>query len=164
MYLHSKLENKNNFFRKIKNLDVILLCCIFLLGIISLATMYSTDGGQILFHTKSHFYKFIIFSLLMLIVSFLNIRFWFSLGYLSYLAIIAMLIWTIHFGITASGSQRWINLYFINIQPSELMKIFIILCLAKFFHRKRLDNVNSLFSNYIFNNYILTNEPGYYSA
>ncbi len=146
MYLHSKLENKGSFFRKIRNLDLILLICILLLGIISLATMYSTDGGQILFHTKSHFFKFIIFTSLMILISFLNIRFWFSIGYLSYLAVVAMLVWTIHFGITASGSQRWIDLYFINIQPSELMKIFIILCLAKFFHRKRLENVNSFYS------------------
>jgi len=57
-----------------------------------------------------------------------------------------MLIWTINFGITASGSKRWLDLYFINIQPSELMKIFIILCLAKYFHRKRLENVNSFYS------------------
>ncbi len=146
MYLHNKLENKVNFFRKIRNLDLILLICIFLVGLISLATMYSTDGGQILFHTKSHFYKFIIFTIMMFFISFLNIRFWFSIGYLSYLLIVAMLIWTIHFGITASGSQRWIDLYFINIQPSELMKIVIILCLAKFFHRKRLEKVNSFYS------------------
>ncbi len=146
MYLHNKLENKGNFFQKIKNLDFVLLTCILILGIISLATMYSTDSGEVLFHTKSHFVKFVIFTLLMLIVSFFNIRLWFSLGYFSYLAVVAMLIWTIHFGITASGSQRWIDLYFINIQPSELMKIFIILCLAKFFHRKRLENVNSFYS------------------
>ena len=146
MYLHNRINNKNNFFQKIKDLDFILLLSILLLGFISLGTMYSTEGGQILFHTKSHFFKFSIFILLMLIVSFLNIRFWFSLGYLSYLAIVAMLFWTMYFGITASGSQRWIDLYFINIQPSELMKIFIILCLAKFFHRKRLENVNSFYS------------------
>ncbi len=146
MYLHRKLENKGNFFRRIRGLDFILLFCILLLGVISLATMYSTDGGQVLFHTKSHFFKFVIFTLLMLVISFFNIRFWFSVGYLGYLSITAMLIWTIHFGITASGSQRWVDLYFINIQPSELMKIFIILCLAKFFHRKRLDNVNSFYS------------------
>ena len=146
MYLQNKLENKISFFNKIKKLDGILLVCIVLIGVISLATMYSTDGGRILFHTKSHFLKFVIFTSLMLVISFLNIRFWFSIGYLSYLIILAMLIWTIHFGITASGSQRWIDLYFINIQPSELMKICIILCLAKFFHRKRLENVNSLYS------------------
>ena len=146
MYLQRKLKNNNNFFKKITDLDFILLFCILLLGFISLATMYSTDGGEALFHTKSHFYKLIVFTFLMLVVSFLNIKFWFSVGYLSYLITIAMLIYTINFGITASGSQRWMDLYFINIQPSELMKIFIILCLAKFFHRKRLENVNSFYS------------------
>ncbi len=146
MYLQRKLKNNNNFFKKIKDLDFVLLFCILLLGFISLATMFSTDGGEVLFHTKSHFYKLIVFIFLMLIVSFLNIKFWFSLGYFSYLITVAMLIYTINFGITASGSQRWIDLYFINIQPSELMKIFIILCLAKFFHRKRLENVNSFYS------------------
>ena len=146
MYLHNKLENKNSLFRKVKNFDYILFLCILLLGLISLATMYSTDSGEILFHTKSHFFKFIIFTLLMILISFLNIRFWFSIGYVSYMIIVIMLVWTINFGITASGSQRWIDLYFINIQPSELMKICIILCLAKFFHRKRLENVNSFYS------------------
>ena len=146
MYLHRRIKNNNLFFQKLKDLDFILLTCIFLLGFISLAMMYSTDGGEVLFHTKSHFYKFVIFTFLMLIISFLNIKLWFSIGYLTYLLVVAMLIWTINFGITASGSQRWIDLYFINIQPSELMKIFIILCLAKFFHRKRLENVNSFYS------------------
>ena len=107
--------------------------------------MYSTDGGQILFYTKSHFIKFIIFSTLMLVIAFFNIRFWFSLSYLFYLVLVLMLIWTINFGITVSGSQRWMNLYFINIQPSELMKIAIILCLAKYFHRMRLE-IKSFYS------------------
>ena len=146
MYIHNRLTNKNSFFHKLKDLDFILLACILLLGFISLATMYSTDGGEVLFHTKSHFTKFFIFTTLMLLISFLNIRFWFSIGYVAYIIIIVMLIWTINFGITASGSQRWIDLYFINIQPSELMKIFIILCLAKYFHRRRLENVNSFYS------------------
>ena len=146
MYLHNRIKNNNRFFSKIKELDFVLLLCILLLGFISFATMYSTDGGQMLFHTKSHLSKFLIFLSLMLLVSLLNIKFWFSIGYLIYLIVIGMLVWTIHFGVTASGSQRWIDLYFINIQPSELMKIFIILCLAKFFHRKRLENVNSFYS------------------
>ncbi len=146
MYLHNRIKKNNENFKKIKNFDFILLFCILLLGFISFATMYSTDGGEVLFHTKSHFVKFVIFTILMLLVSFLNIKFWFSIGYFTYILIVLMLIWTINFGVTASGSQRWIDLYFINIQPSELMKIFIILCLAKFFHRKRLENVNSFYS------------------
>ncbi|MBD1167023.1 rod shape-determining protein RodA [Pelagibacterales bacterium SAG-MED09] len=146
MYLHNRLNKQNNFFQKIRDLDLVLLGSILLLGFISLATMYSTDGGQILFHTKSHFIKFSVFISLMLVISFMNIKIWFSISYAVYFLIVLMLIWTINFGVTASGSQRWIDLYFINIQPSELMKIFIILCLAKYFHRKRLENVNSFYS------------------
>ena len=108
--------------------------------------MYSTDGGKILFHTKSHFTKLIIFTLMMLIISFINIKFWFFIGYFFYIAVIALLVWTYLFGIKSSGSQRWIDLYFINLQPSELMKICIILCLAKYFHRMKLENVNSIYT------------------
>jgi rod shape determining protein RodA len=147
MYQHSRLAtNRLGFFQKFKNFDYILLTCILLLGFISLVTMYSTDGGKILFHTKSHFTKLIIFTLMMLIISSINIKFWFSIGYLSYLVVVALLVWTFLFGVTSSGSQRWINLYFINLQPSELMKIFIILCLAKYFHRMKLENVNSIYT------------------
>mgnify|MGYP001271870567 CR=1 FL=1 len=146
MYQHNRLSKENNIFKKFRNLDYVLLICILMLGAISLATMYSTDGGEILFHTRSHFIKFVIFFLMMLVISFINVKFWFSLGYLSYVFVIGMLIWTINFGVTASGSQRWIDLYFINIQPSELMKIFIILCLAKYFHRMKLQNVNSFYA------------------
>ena len=132
MYQHTRLTTSSsfNFFQKFRNFDYILLICILLLGFISLATMYSTDGGEVLFHTKSHFTKLVVFTVMMLIMSFINIKFWFSLGYLSYLIVIGLLVATYLFGITSSGSQRWINLYFINLQPSELMKIVIILCLA----------------------------------
>ena len=147
MYQHSRLiTNRFSLFQKFKNLDYILLFCILLLGSISLATMYSTDGGEILFHTKSHFIKFTIFTMMMLLISFINIKYWFAIGYLSYLVVIGLLIGTYFFGITSSGSQRWINLYFLNLQPSELMKIFIILCLAKYFHRMRLEKVNSIYT------------------
>ena len=147
MYQHTRLTtNRFTFFQKFRNFDYILLFCILLLGFISLATMYSTDGGEVLFHTRSQFTKFVVFILMMLIISFINIKYWFAVGYLSYLVIIGLLIGTYLFGITSSGSQRWINLYFINLQPSELMKVFIILCLAKYFHRMKIENVNSIYT------------------
>ena len=142
MYKHTRLKSNNfNILQKFKNFDYILLFCILLLGFISLATMYSTDGGKILFHTKSHFTKLIIFTIMMLVISFINIKFWFLIGYLFYIIVIGLLFWTYLFGIKSSGSQRWMDLYFINLQPSELMKICIIICLAKYFHRMKLDNV-----------------------
>jgi len=143
MYQQNSLNQQTTIIKKIKNFDYILLICILLLGLIGSLSMYSTDGGEMLFHTKSHIYKFLVFFPMMIFLSFLNIRFWHYFGYIFYFIILLFLIWASLYGIKASGSQRWINLYFINIQPSELMKIGIILCLAKFYHRAQINKVNS---------------------
>merc|ERR1712086_353737 len=76
-------------------------------------------------------------------MSFLNIKFWHYFAYLFYVVVLILLVWASLYGIKASGSQRWINLYFINLQPSELMKISIIVCLARYYHRIQLDKVNT---------------------
>jgi len=140
---YNSLSSELSLFQKIKNFDYILLLCILLLGAISVLSMYSTDGGDILFHTKSHVTKFCIFFLVMIFLSFLNIRFWHYFAYIFYAVTFISLIWASLYGVKASGSQRWISLYFINIQPSEIMKIAIIACLAKFYHRIQLEKVNS---------------------
>jgi len=132
------------FFQKLKNFDFILLTCILLLGIISALSMYSTDGGEILFHSKSHISKFLIFFFMMIFLSFLNIRFWHSCAYFFYIVTLIFLIWASLYGVKVSGSQRWVDLYFINLQPSELMKIAIIACLAKYYHRIQINEVNNV--------------------
>ncbi len=144
MFQHDKLNSKLTFIQKVKNLDFILLFSIVLLSAISLIVMYSTDGGDILYHTKSHFIKLVVFFILMLAIAFLNIKFWHITSYFFYFAVLLLLIWVYFYGIKVSGSQRWMNLYFIVLQPSELMKIAIILCLSKYFHRLKVDNVNSV--------------------
>tara|TARA_B100001093_G_scaffold264318_1_gene252744 strand:- start:75 stop:1199 length:1125 start_codon:yes stop_codon:yes gene_type:complete len=142
MFQHRRLNSEISFFQKIKELDYILLISIILLSSISLIVMYSTDGGEILYHTKSHFIKLVVFFLMMLFVAFINIKFWHIAAYLIYSIIILLLIWVSFFGISVSGSQRWLDLYFIALQPSELMKIAIILCLAKYYHRLKTEEVN----------------------
>jgi len=140
---HNSFSEQSNFFQKVKNFDYILVFCILLLGLISALSMYSTDGGEILFHSKSHISKFLIFFIMMIFLSFLNIKFWHYFAYLFYFVILLFLVWASIYGIKASGSQRWINLYFINLQPSELMKVSIIVCLAKYYHRIQLNQVNT---------------------
>ena len=146
MYQHTRFNSDQSFFQKIKNLDYILLVCLILLSALSLFVMYSTDGGEILYHTKSHFTKIIVFFVMMLVISFFNIKFWHFSSYIFYSIIIFLLIWVSIYGVKVSGSQRWINLYLIVLQPSELMKIGIILCLAKYYHRLSSEKVNSFLS------------------
>ncbi len=143
MFQHDRLNNEITFFQKIKNLDYILLISVILLSVLSVFVMYSTDGGDILFHTKNHFVKLVVFFPLMIFVALFNIKFWHNFSYLIYLVVILLLVWVSFFGIKSSGSQRWMDVYFFVLQPSELMKIAIIMCLAKYYHRLKIENVNS---------------------
>ena len=136
--------NQLTFFQKLRSFDYTLLTCIMLIGIIGILSMYSTDGGEILYHTKNHTLRFCIFFTMMIIISFINIRIWHNLSYIFYFITLLLLVWASFYGITASGSQRWINLYFINLQPSELMKIAIIACFAKYYHRAQIQNVSKI--------------------
>ncbi len=135
-------SNQLTFFQKLRSFDYILLLCVMLIGLIGIFSMYSTDGGEILYHTKNHALRFCIFFSMMIAISFINIRTWHALSYLFYFVTLLLLIWASFYGITASGSQRWINLYFINLQPSELMKIAIIACFAKYYHRAQIHTMN----------------------
>ena len=130
------------FFQKVRSFDGLLIISILALGIIGIISMYSSDGGQFSYYTKSHIIRFVIFFLLMLFLSFIRIKFWYSIGYFFYLVVVFLLIFASFYGITASGSQRWISLYFINLQPSELMKIAIIIFFAKFYHRMQVNTAN----------------------
>ena len=143
MFKETSYTNRLTFFQKIRSIDLILIFCVLILGGISTFAMYSSEGGQMLYYTKSHLLRFSVFFVLMIFLSFIRLKFFHSISYFLYFIVLLLLFYASVYGITVSGSQRWINLYFINLQPSELMKIVIILCFAKFYHRMQIDNVNS---------------------
>ena len=136
--------DSSSFFEKIRSIDYLMIIVILMLGVISSFAMYSTDGGEFLYHTKSHIIRFGIFFGLFLVLSFVQTKFWHGIAYIFYFIILFMLFWALYFGITASGSQRWISLYVFNLQPSELMKIAIIISFAKFYHRVKSTEINKV--------------------
>ena len=138
--IQSSLSFKDKFF----SIDYILVTSILILGIVSMFAMYSTDGGEFKYHTKSHIIRFLVFFVMFFILSFVQIRLWHSTSYLIYISFFILLVGVKYFGLTSSGSQRWLNFYFMNLQPSELMKIGLILFLAKYYHRVSLENVNKI--------------------
>ena len=129
---------------KILSLDFSLIFLILLLGVISFFAMYSTERGNFDYYTKNHIYRFLTFFIIFIAISFINIQLWYKSAYLSYLIVLLLLIGVSFFGVTASGSTRWINLIFINLQPSELMKVILIIFLARYYSRIPSRDVNSL--------------------
>ena len=144
MFERQIYSDQLTFFQKVKSFDIWLMLSILALGFVGVISMYSSDGGEFSYYTIGHILRFTVFFLLMLVLSFVRIKFWFSLGYFFYFVVILLLIYASFFGITVSGSQRWISLYFINLQPSELMKIAVIIFFAKYYHRMQIESVNKL--------------------
>ena len=144
MFRQGSIQSHLNLRDKIFSLDLVMFCCILILGIISFFAMYSTDGGEFAYHTKSHIVRFFVFFLLFITVSFFQVNFWYTWSIPIYIVILGLLILVKFFGLTSSGSQRWLDLYFLNLQPSELMKIGLILFLAKYYHRISAGDVNRI--------------------
>ena len=133
-----------SFKDKILSLDFKLIFLILSLGIISCFAIYSTERGNFGYYTQSHIYRFCIFFLLFIILSFIKVQLWHKSAYPFYVVILMLLFAVDFFGVTASGSKRWISLFFINLQPSELMKVALIIFLAKYYSQRPSQDVNRL--------------------
>ena len=144
MFKQGSIQSHLSVRDKLFAMDFVLLGCIIFLGLISFFAMYSTDGGEFAYHTKSHIVRFFVFFLLFFVVSFFKASFWYSTSIPIYIGILILLILVKYFGLTSSGSQRWLDLYFLNLQPSELMKIGLILFLANYYHRISAGDVNRI--------------------
>ena len=135
--------NNFSFFDRIKSIDYFLILIIISIGAISVLAIYSTESGNFSYYTKNHLVRLCSFFSLFLFLSFIRISFWYRYAYIFYIFGLILLIFVIFFGISASGSKRWINLFVINLQPSELMKIAIIVSFARYYHRIQSTDIES---------------------
>ena len=110
MFQPRSIQSSLSIREKILSLDFILVFSILILGLMSMFAMYSTDGGEFKYHTKSHIVRFGVFFTMFLILSFFQIRFWYSTSTLFYLIVLLLLLGVKYFGLTSSGSQRWPSL------------------------------------------------------
>ena len=144
MILSTSLNSSSySFFDKLKAVDYFLIIIVAIIGSISVVSIYSTESGNFSFYTKNHLTRFLVFFSMFLVLSFVRVSFWYSQAYIFYILGILLLLLVIFFGISASGSKRWINLFIMNLQPSELMKIAIIVCFARYYHRIQSSDIQS---------------------
>ena len=144
MILSTSLNSSSySFFDKLKAVDYFLIIIVAIIGSISVVSIYSTESGNFSFYTKNHLTRFLVFFSMFLVLSFVRVSFWYRQAYIFYILGILLLLLVIFFGISASGSKRWINLFIMNLQPSELMKIAVIVCFARYYHRIQSSDIQS---------------------
>ena len=72
----------------------------------------------------------------MLILAITDIRIWMALAYPAYVVGLALLIAVDVIGTSGMGGQRWLDLGLLRVQPSELMKIAVVMAIARYFHSR----------------------------
>ena len=127
---------------KFFKLNWLVILCVILLGFVGVASLYSAAGGNWEPWAKNHLIRLILGFILMLVLAFLPPKLFFKFSVTSFfLGIIALiLVKFIGFG----NVQRWISFGGINFQPSEFMKLALILTLAKYFDHISKMQLNKL--------------------
>ncbi len=105
------------------------------LTIFGAIVLYSAGGGSFSPWAGMHLARFFVFLVAAIIASYLPLEFWKKVTIPAYLIALLLLIIVEMVGFVGGGSQRWINLGFMSLQPSELMKPIIVLAVAFYFDR-----------------------------
>ena len=119
---------------KLRNLSWTFILLIAVLSCIGFMTLYSAANGSLKPWAIQQIARFIIGLGVLVGVALIDIRLWMRGSYLLYGITVLLLIAVERHGSIGMGAQRWINLGFIQLQPSEIMKITMILALARYFH------------------------------
>ncbi len=115
-----------------------------LIGVIGVAMLYSVERGSWDPYAVRHLIRLVAGLGVMVVVAMFPPRFWMGVAYPAYLGALVLLVGVEVAGVTAGGAQRWIDIGPIRMQPSELMKIALVLALARYYHDLPEDKVSSL--------------------
>ena len=127
-------------FQNISFSFVLLLCILAGIGVVML---YSAANGSWSPWALNQLMRFGLGFAVMMVLAFIDVRIFMRYAYLFYFGSLVLLIIVEVEGHIGMGAQRWINLGFMKLQPSELMKIALVLALARYFHSSSLQSIES---------------------
>lgn len=130
------------FSQKIYEINWLLPALIYLLGLIGVATIYAATDGVWNHGAQQHLIRLFLAGGIMLVIALIDIRVWYHLAYPMYAIGVALLVLVDRFGVVKNGSKRWLDLGITDIQPSEMMKLAIVLALARYYHDLDKDRVS----------------------
>ncbi len=119
-----------------------LVLLITIIACIGFAMLYSVAGGSLSPWADKQMIRFVIGFALMIGVACVDIRFWLSFAYPAYAVSLVLLIAVVVAGHAGLGAQRWITLGPLELQPSEPMKIALVLALARYLHGLSVEEVS----------------------
>jgi rod shape determining protein RodA len=119
-----------------------LVLLITIIASVGFAMLYSVAGASFSPWAGKQMIYFAAGLVLLIAAAVTDIRFWMSIAYPAYAVSLVLLVAVIFIGHSALGAQRWLSIGPVEIQPSELMKIALILALARFLHGLSIEDVS----------------------
>jgi rod shape determining protein RodA len=126
---------------KLKALNWPLVALLLGIGAVGYAMLYSAGGGSHNPWAWRHGTRLAVGFPIMIAIALVDPRLWFRLSYPCYAVVLAMLVAVDVQGEINKGAQRWLDLGFMQLQPSELMKVALVMALARYFHAAYLEDM-----------------------
>ncbi len=143
--LSFEINNSMALGQKFSHISWGLVLLITMVACVGFTALYSAGGGNFEPWASRQMMRFAVGMVGLFIVALIDIRSWYRFAYAIYAAGLVLLIIVEVMGKIGMGAQRWIDLGFIQIQPSEFMKIAVVLALARYFHGATLADMKRVF-------------------
>ncbi len=137
-------DDRMTFTGKLRQMNIGLILIITAVAGIGFLALFSAGGGQLDPWASRQLLRYGFCFLVMVTVALIPIHWWFRLSYLAFFGGIVLLIAVQVMGHVGMGAQRWIDLGFMKLQPSELMKLAVVMALARYFNSAALEDVKRI--------------------
>jgi rod shape determining protein RodA len=132
-FLEYRIKTIPSGLGKVFHLDWALVLTVCAVAAVGWVMLYSVAGGSFDPWARDQMQRFAVGLVLMFVVAFIPIWFWRNMAGLAYAVSILLLVYVELFGDIGMGAQRWIDLGFIRLQPSEMMKFTLVMMLAAYY-------------------------------
>ena len=119
---------------RVFQINLVLVVLICLPAMVGFAMLYSAAGGEMEPWAARQIVRFGVGLVIMFTVALVDIRFWIKSAYFIYAGAFVLLVGVELMGDSAMGAQRWVDIGPLQLQPSEIMKIALVIALARYFH------------------------------
>ena len=143
-YLDYSVRRIPTGFQRLAYINLPIIVILITIATIGFMMLFSVAGGSTEPWAKVQMTRFCIGFSMMLIIAFIPIWFWRNISGLAFFISLFLLLLVEFFGVSGMGAVRWLDLGFMRLQPSELVKVTVIMFLASYYDwlpRNKVSNV-----------------------
>jgi len=134
---------------KLININWLFIFLIIIISTIGFMVLYSAANSSFDPWAKKQIIRFFFGIIILFVIALIDIRFWYKYAIHIFILSILLLLAVEFFGSSGQGAQRWIKVFGLSIQPSELSKISLILILARYYQNLKYYHIGNIINTLV---------------